>query len=80
MVVTRRYHPLQGQKLTVLMPYKNSFLVRLEDGSKLRIPRAWTDADGTSHDVELAGDRVFTTSALRELSAVIESVTSCSDD
>jgi hypothetical protein len=40
-------------------------VVRLGDGTTLRVPRAWTDADGPPP--EPARESVFTVEALREL-------------
>jgi hypothetical protein len=40
-------------------------VVRLGDGTTMRVPRAWTDADGTPP--EPARESVFTVEALREL-------------
>jgi hypothetical protein len=40
-------------------------VVRLGDGTTLRVPRAWTDADGPMP--EPARESVFTVEALREL-------------
>jgi hypothetical protein len=40
-------------------------VVRLGDGTTLRVPRAWTDADGPLP--EPACESVFTVEALREL-------------
>jgi hypothetical protein len=40
-------------------------VVRLGDGTTLRVPRVWTDADGTPP--EPARQSVFTVEALREL-------------
>ena len=44
--VTRRHHPLFGQKLEVVRPLRVSLIVALGDGSHLKLPRAWTDIDG----------------------------------
>ena len=50
-------------------------LVRLSDGSKMRVPRQWTDADGDASDLECAADagaRVFTVESLRELMGLVD--------
>jgi hypothetical protein len=44
-------------------------VVRLHDGTTLRVPRAWTDADGPPP--EPAGESVFTVEALRSLLALV---------
>jgi hypothetical protein len=45
----------------------------LPDGSSMRIPRAWTDADGASTDPQ-QGDVIFTSGSLRELFALVEAL------
>lgn len=44
---------------------RTQVVVRLADGTPMRIPRAWTDADGMER--EPARESVFTVEALREL-------------
>lgn len=46
---------------------RTQIVVRVDDGSVMRLPRAWTDADGTTP--MLKGERVFTVEALRALLA-----------
>ena len=63
--LTRRYHPLEGWVLEVVIEGRTQVVVRLDDGTTMRIPRAWTDADAMPG--EPAGESVFTVDALREL-------------
>lgn len=64
--VTRRHHPLQGEDVEVLIEGRGQHLVvQLPDGSSMRIPRAWTDADGAAEPPERI--TIFTVRALREL-------------
>ena len=42
-------------------------VVHLGDGSAAKIPRRWTDADGTTQCVEPGGDSKFSLVGLREL-------------
>jgi len=44
--VIRRHHPLEGQQLEVLAERGTRIDVRLRDGTSMRMPRSWTDADG----------------------------------
>jgi len=44
--VTRRHHPLQGQSLAVVSRGRTQIVVRLGDGTSMRMPRGWTDVDG----------------------------------
>jgi len=73
--VIRRHHPLHGRELEVLSAGKVCIVVRLGDGSTAKIPRRWTDADGTTQCVELGGDSKFSLSGLRELLKLVEALT-----
>ena len=55
----RRHHSLNGQKLALL------FVVRLPDGSSLKILRRWTDIDGPDC-VDLSG-KALSVQGLKEL-------------
>ena len=48
---------------------RTQIVVRVADGSVMRLPRAWTDADGTAP--VLGGESVFTVEALRALRALV---------
>ena len=63
--LTRRHHPLAGQVLELVLDGPTQLVVRLGDGTTLRVPRAWTDADRAPP--EPAGESVFTVEALRKL-------------
>jgi hypothetical protein len=65
--VTRRHHPLYDEELEVLNADKQVLVVRLADGSPMKMPRAWTDADGAARVQESSLLSVFTIEALREL-------------
>jgi hypothetical protein len=65
--LTRRHHPLEGQVFDVVMSGRTQIVVRVPDGSVMRLPRAWTDADGAP--LVRAAERVFTFEALRALLA-----------
>lgn len=67
--LTRRHHPLEGHVLEVMMRGRTQIVVRLRDGTVMRLPRAWTDADGIAPAPVC--ERVFTVEALRELLARI---------
>ena len=64
--ITRRHHPLNGQTLELLSVGKATVVVRLGDGSSMKILRRWTDVDGAAC-TELAGDSVLSLRGLREL-------------
>ena len=63
--LTRRHHPLAGQVLELVLNGPTQLVVRLGDGTTLRVPRAWTDADGTPP--EPTRESVFTVEALRDV-------------
>ncbi|MFC1482499.1 DUF5372 family protein [Myxococcota bacterium] len=65
MVVTRRHHPLRGQRFEVLQCGREQLTVRLKDGTTMRIPRHWTDADGDTPADER--ESVWTADSLRRL-------------
>lgn len=69
--ITRRHHPFEGKSFEVVKPGPKQIVVRLEDGSAIRIPRSWTDADGPRAD---APERVFSVDALRALVALVASL------
>ena len=72
--VIRRHHPLQGRELEVLSGGKVSIVVRLADGSSMKLPREWTDADGATECQELGGDSRFCLAGLRELLQLVEAL------
>jgi hypothetical protein len=65
--VIRRHHPLQGHELEVLSAGKATVVVRLADGSAMKLPRRWTDADGMGPCDAPASDAKFGLRGLREL-------------
>jgi hypothetical protein len=70
--ITRRHHPLLGHRLEVASGGASAIVVRVADGSTMRIPRAWTDADGDL-PIELT-DTVFSIDALRDLLRLIDAI------
>ena len=65
MTITRRHHPLAAQTLEVVTGGPAQIVVRIPDGTVMRVPRAWTDADGPPTAV--VAERIFTIEALLEL-------------
>jgi len=63
--VARRHHPLEGQVVEVVTGGPTQIVVRLRDGTSMRLPRAWTDADGARPPS--GTERVFSIDAMREL-------------
>ncbi len=67
--------PLRGSELEVLSQQgKTLLVVRLPDGSALRMPRAWTDADGGDVPDELVGTCVYTPESLRGLIRLVDAL------
>ncbi len=48
--------------------------VELQDGSTMRIPRAWTDADGGRVESSPPSAAVFTLGALRDLMGLVQAL------
>ncbi len=69
--ITRPHHPLLDQPLEVLNASKQYLVVRLPDTSTMKLPRAWTDANGAPDSGELRGSEIFTIEALRELTDLV---------
>src|SRR3989442_15939834 len=67
--LTRRHHPLAGQVLELVLNGPTQLVVRVGDGTTLRAPRAWSDADGPPAVPPRRS--VFTVEALRELPAPV---------
>lgn len=63
--VTRHHHPLEGLLLEVIKGGPVQVVVRLPNGSPMRVPRSWTDADGAPSTPP--ADRFFTVDSLLEL-------------
>ncbi|MCP3985265.1 MAG: hypothetical protein GY723_12820 [bacterium] len=71
--IVRPHHPLVGERLTVESAGKKRVIVRLADGSRIAVPREWTDADGGQ--VQPSGVPVVCTSEnLRDLCGVVDGI------
>ena len=71
MKLIRKHHPLEGQLLEVIKGGPVQLVVRLSDGTAMRLPRSWTDIDGVT---VLAAESVFTVDSLRELLELVEAL------
>ena len=69
MKLTRRRHPLEGQLLDVVRGGRAQIVVRLNDGTTMRLPRSWTDIDGVR---ALPVESIYTIDSLRELLEHVE--------
>ena len=72
MTVTRLHHPLQGQVLDVVNRGRTQIVVRLGDGTSMRLPRAWTDVDGAPS--QHIAETIFTADALRALLDLVDAL------
>jgi len=72
--VTRPHHPLHGQELEVLTHGTRHIVVRSPDGLSMKLPRSWTDVDGTDCRGDSSGDAIFTVESLRELGVLVEAL------
>jgi len=70
--ITRLHHPLAGQQLDVLMEGVEYLVVQLRDGTPMRLPRRWTDADGHTGQEPGARKGMFSAESLRELMRVLD--------
>jgi len=64
--IIRRHHPLINQQLALLSVGKETVVVRLPDGSSMKILRRWTDVDGIAC-TDLNGDSEISLTGLQEL-------------
>jgi hypothetical protein len=71
--ITRRHHPLEGQAFAVVRGGPRELVIRAVDGVVMRLPRAWTDADGVTHG-GASPDAVFTVEAIRALVELVEAL------
>ena len=71
--LTRRHHPLRGHTFEVLQTGARQLVVRALDGVAMKLPRAWTDADGASAE-DPDGEAVFSVEAIRTLLEVVEAL------
>ncbi len=71
-MITRRHHPLVGQHFDVLMDGNERIVIRLNDGTSMRIPPEWTSAEGGTNEVQKGRDSVFSVEALRDLIRVLD--------
>jgi hypothetical protein len=68
--ITRRHDPLQGLALEVFHTGPRELVVRAPDGFSMRLPRAWTDADGVAAET-CEADAVFSVDAIRALLEIV---------
>jgi hypothetical protein len=61
-----------GQQFEVTSGGPTFIVIRLADATPMRLPRAWTDADGPSAGP--ACERIFSVEALRELTTLVASL------
>ena len=64
--IIRCHHPLIDQQLALLSVGKKTVVVRLPDGSSMKILRRWTDVDGIAC-TDLNGDSEISLHGLKEL-------------
>jgi hypothetical protein len=70
--VTRRHHPLHGQTLDVVKRGRTQIVVRLGNGTSMRLPSAWTDVDGPPP--QHITDTVFTADAVRAIVDLVDAL------
>ena len=65
--ITRRHHPLAGQKFAPVRSGKNYFVLLLPDDSHIKIPKNWTNFETKLEIDPLSQDTVFTTASIMDL-------------
>jgi hypothetical protein len=70
--IVRQHHPLCGQQFEVLQGGNRKITIRLKDGTSMRIPRLWTDADGDPPPNDCRTEMRFTVDSLRRLLDLVE--------
>ena len=68
--VTRAHHPLAGKIFEVIQPAGIAVTIILPDGSRIKIPRQWTDIDGVTPRLTL--NSVFTADSVKELLDLVD--------
>ena len=68
--ITRKHHPLEGQRIEVLMAGPDKVIARVGDGTTMRMPRGWTDIDGASSSRGV--ERVFSVDAILTLIELVD--------
>ena len=67
--IMRHAHPLHGCEVHVLIEGDKRIVIQLEDGTSMRIPRAWTDADGSVPSAREI--TVFTSASLDQVLSLV---------
>jgi len=68
--VTRAHHPLVEKVFEVTQPVGIAITILLSDGSRIKIPREWTDIDGVTPRLTL--NSVFTADSVKELLNLVD--------
>ena len=68
--MTRVHHPLRGEKLVLWQGAGDHITVVLKDGSRMKLPRQWTDIDGPGTDHSFSS--IFTADSIKELIDLID--------
>ena len=76
--ITRCHHPLQGESFDVLMEGDERIVIRLANGTSMRILRCWTDADGVP-DMPTEQPRTLCVDSLRALIIIVDGLCSSAD-
>jgi hypothetical protein len=69
--LTRPHHPLEGQVFEVVSAGPSSVVIRLGNGTSMRVLRSWTDADGPPVS---RSQVVFTADSVRALLELVDAL------
>ncbi len=73
-LITRKHHPLVGQRFEILVDGKKFLVIRLHDGSAAKIPKQWTELAATENQSLANGDNQFSVESLREFLKLVEAI------
>jgi hypothetical protein len=69
--ITRRHHPLAGQKFAPVRSGKDYFVLLLPDTSHIKIPKNWTNFGSNLEIDPMCQDTVFTKASVLELLDIV---------
>jgi hypothetical protein len=72
--ITRSHHPLAGKTLAALQIGRRVVVVRLADGSTMRVLREWTTAGGVAPAIVAGQDALFSIDDLRRLVVLVDAL------
>ena len=72
--ITRPHHPLAGKTLAALQIGRKVVVVRLVDGSTMRVPREWTTAGDVAPPIDAGQLTLCSVDDLRRLVVLVDAL------